>query len=116
MLALEFAMDDRPIRFGNAPVALLLARVLIEQRLQLDVAQFLWKRPGQARRGNLLGRLSNRRSRNAHAACDLPLRQAAHGQQPDNLAQLAHLDPLRRQRSLPRKRGTLKRVSRAISR
>jgi High-affinity nickel-transport protein len=34
MLALEFAMDDRPIWFGNPPVALLLARVLIKQRLQ----------------------------------------------------------------------------------
>jgi hypothetical protein len=45
MLALEFAMDDRPVRFGNAPVALLLARILIEQRLQFGVAQLRRKRP-----------------------------------------------------------------------
>jgi len=105
MLALEFAMDDRPIWFGNPPVALLLARVLIKQRLQGGVAQFLRKGPGQGRRGNLLGRLPNRRSRNANTNGDLALLQAAHGQQPDNLAQLAHLDPLRRHRSLPRKGG-----------
>ena len=98
VLALQFAMHAAPIRLCDPPMAPFAAPAGVERRLQRAVAHVLRQRPGQPRILRPLQRLPHRRARHAEPAGDL-MRRNREKLQPNNLARMAHPNPLRWHRS-----------------
>ena len=98
MLALQFAMHVGPVRLGDPPMAALAAPAGVERRLQRPVGHVLRQRPGEARAVSPLQRLPHHRAPHAKPPRDL-VRRYAGNLQPNNLARIAHSNPLRWHRS-----------------
>ena len=98
VLALQFAMHRGPVRFLDPPMAAFAAPAGVERRLKRLVVHALRQRPGQARPVHPLQRLPHGRSGHAEPPGDL-VRRSARKLQPNNLARIAHPNPLRWHRS-----------------
>ena len=98
MLALQFAMHVGPIRLRDPPVAAFAAPAGVERRLQRLVVHALRQGPGQACAVRPLQCLTHRPARQVKSAGDLVSRYAGK-LQPNNLARIAHPNPLRWHRS-----------------
>jgi hypothetical protein len=98
VLALQFAMYGGPIRLGDPPVAALAASAGVERPLQRRVVHIVRQWPGEACGLRPPQRLPHRRAGHAEPAADL-VRRYAGKLQPNNLARIAHPNPLRWHRS-----------------
>ena len=98
VLALQLAMHGGPIRLGDPPVAALAASAGVERSLQRLVVHIVRKRPDEARGFSPLQHLSRRRTGHTEPTGDLVRRQAGK-LQPNDLARIAHPNPLRWHRS-----------------
>jgi hypothetical protein len=98
VLALQLAMHAGPIGLLDAPMATLAAPAGVERRFQRRVVHALRQGPGQARGLRPLQRLPHCRARQAEPPGDLVRRQRRR-LQPNNLARIAHPNPLRWHRS-----------------
>ena len=98
MLALQLPMHAGPIRLRDAPMAAFAAPAGVERRLQRLVVHALWQGPGEACGLHPLQRLPHSRAGDAKPAGDL-VRRYAGKLQPNNLARIAHPNPLRWHRS-----------------
>ena len=98
VLALQFAMHAGPVWFLDPPMAALAAPAGVERRLQRLVVHILRQRPGEASNVRPFQCLPHRRARHAKPAGDL-VRRNAGKLQPNNLARIAHSNPLRWHRS-----------------
>jgi hypothetical protein len=116
VLALEFAMDARPVGLDLTPATLLRAGVGKQPRLERSIGQLLGQRPAQAGSLEALDGRPHGRRGHANPAGDLTDRYATNELQPKNFAHLAHgrslcwhpVPPLDSQRSGPESasRGT----------
>ena len=114
VLALQLAVNPRPVGLGATAVTLLLASGGEELRFQRRIGQLGRQRPAEPSGGEPLQRQPDGRWRHADPARDLVAGHTG-GIQPKHVAHLAHRDPLCWHRPLPRqkpKEGTLKRASR----
>ena len=98
VLALQFAMHAGPVRLLDPPMAAFAAPAGVERRLQRPVGHVFRQRPGEARPVRPLQRLPYCRARHAEPPRDL-VRRYAGSLQPNNLARIAHSNPLRWHRS-----------------
>jgi hypothetical protein len=98
VLALQLAMNGGPIRLRDPAMAAFAAPAGVERRLQRLVVHALWKGPGEACGLHPLQRLPHSRAGDAKPAGDLVCRYAGK-LQPNNLARIAHPNPLRWHRS-----------------
>ena len=98
VLALQFAMHAGPIRLRDPPMAAFAAPVGVERRFQRALVHVLRKRPGKACTVRPPQCLSHCGARHAKPAGDL-VRRYRRRLQPNNLARIAHPDPLRWHRS-----------------
>ena len=101
VLALQLAMDRRPIRLRQAAMPSSAAAIGVKRRLQFAVVQAFRQRPGEPRAVDALQRLPHRRGRKAKTPGDLPCRNKRRKLQSNNFARLAHRNSLRWHRSLP---------------
>ena len=76
VLALQLAMDRRPIRLRQAAMAAFAAPIGVKRRLQIAVAQPFRQRPSEPRALDALQRLPHGRGRDAKAPRDLPRRDS----------------------------------------
>ena len=100
VLALQLAMHARPVRLRDPPMAPFAAPGGVERRLQRVVVHSLRQRPGQSGALRALDRLPHRRARHAETPGYLVRRNRC-GLQPNNLARMAHRNPLRWHGPLP---------------
>ena len=94
MLALQFAMHGSPVRLLDAPMAALTPTAGVKRRLERPVVHGFRQRPEEARGLSPFQRFPNRRTRHAKPAGDL-MRRYGRRLQPNNLARMAHRNPLR---------------------
>ena len=100
VLALQLAVNRRPIGLGATAVTLLLASPGKELRFQRRVGHLGRQRPAEPGDGEPLQRQPDRRRRHADTASDLVAGQSG-GLQPEHVAHLAHRNPLCWHRPLP---------------
>jgi len=101
VLALELAMDRRPVRLDLTATALLRPGVLVQPCFEIRVRDAIRQRPGQARGLKALQRLAHRRRRQPHPPGDLVLGDPGRNQT-QNLAHMAHGNSPRWHQSAPR--------------
>jgi hypothetical protein len=90
MLALELAMDARPVRLDLTTMTLLAASIGEQPRLKHSIGQLFGQRPSQTGSLQAPDRLTHRRCRHSNATGDLTDRYATNELQPKNFAHLAH--------------------------
>jgi hypothetical protein len=90
VLALELAMNARPVWFDLTTVTLLRAGVGEELGLEHGIGHFLGQRPAQAGSLEAVNRRPDCRRRHANSTGDLTDRYATNEFQPKNFAHLAH--------------------------
>jgi hypothetical protein len=90
MLALEFALDARPVGLDLTTVSLLGAGGGKQLGLEREIAQLLGQRPAQAGSLEAPDRLAYRRCGHSNSTGDLTGRYATNKLQPKNFAHLAH--------------------------
>jgi hypothetical protein len=90
VLALELAMDHRPVRLGLPPVALLAAGIGEQPRLERGVSQLLGQRPAEAGSLEASDRGAGCRCRHSNATGNLTGRYATNELQPKHFAHVAH--------------------------
>ena len=98
MLALQLPMHAGPIRLRDAPMAAFAAPAGVERRLQRLVVHALGQGPGRGRGSTPVRCFPHSRAGDAKPAGDL-VRRYAGKLQPNNLARIAHPNPLRWHRS-----------------
>ena len=94
VLALELAVNASPVRLGVAALARPGAGGPVELRFQFLLGHRLAQWPAQPGCGEALERLADRRWRNPQSPRDLSAGYPAPKPQPNNLAHMAHRDPL----------------------
>jgi hypothetical protein len=90
VLALELAMDARPVGLQLTPVALLRAGIREQLRLERGIAQLLGRRPAQPGSLEASDCRADCRCRHSNPAGDLTRRYATNELQPKHFAHVAH--------------------------
>src|SRR5215510_14366594 len=93
VLALEFALDHCPVRFGLAAMALLRPGVLVQLGFEDRVGEVVRQRPGQPGLRKSLYGLTDRRRREPCSPSDLVFGNSDRTKT-QNLAHLAHRNSL----------------------
>src|SRR5262245_19099489 len=101
VLALEFALDHCPVRFGLAAMALLRPGVLVQLGFEDRVGEVVRQRPGQPGLRKSLDGLTDRRRREPCSPSDLVFGNSDRTKR-QNLAHLAHRNSPRWHSSAPR--------------
>src|SRR5215471_16841781 len=101
VLALEFALDHCPVRFGLAAMALLRPGVLVQLGFEDRVGEVVRQRPGQPGLRKSLYGLTDRRRREPCSPSDLVFGNSDRTKT-QNLAHLAHRNSPRWHSSAPR--------------
>jgi hypothetical protein len=90
VLALELAMDARPVRLDLTTVTLLRAGIGEQLGLEYGIGHFLGQRPAQAGSLEAFDRRPDCRCSHSNSTGDLTDRYATNELQPKNFAHLAH--------------------------